>query len=45
MSSIIDKLLVLPDETIVLPGHMNETRIGHERQTNPFIAEALANRR
>jgi glyoxylase-like metal-dependent hydrolase (beta-lactamase superfamily II) len=45
MSSIIDKLLVLPDETIVLPGHMRETRIGHERQTNPFIAEALAARR
>jgi glyoxylase-like metal-dependent hydrolase (beta-lactamase superfamily II) len=45
MSSIIDKLLALPDETVVLPGHMDETRIGHERQTNPFVLEELARRR
>ncbi len=44
MTSIIDELLVLPDETIVLPGHMRETRIGHERATNPFILEALQQR-
>ncbi len=44
MQSIIDKLLVLPDDTIVLPGHMLETRIGHERQTNPFILDALQRR-
>ena len=41
MSSIVERLLPLPDETIVLPGHMMETRIGHERRTNPFILEAL----
>lgn len=44
MNSIIDKLLALPDDTIVLPGHMLETRIGHERLTNPFILDALQRR-
>jgi hydroxyacylglutathione hydrolase len=41
MSSIIDRLLPLPDETIVLPGHMLETTIGAERERNPFIRRAL----
>jgi glyoxylase-like metal-dependent hydrolase (beta-lactamase superfamily II) len=45
MSSIIDKLLKLPDDTIVLPGHMNETRIGFEKQHNPYILQELARRR
>ena len=45
MASIIDKLLQLPDDTVVLPGHMEETRIGHERQTNPFVLQELARRR
>ncbi len=45
MASIVDKLLALPDDTVVLPGHMDETRIGHERQTNPFVLEELARRR
>ena len=45
MSSIVDRLLELPDDTIVLPGHMQETQIGIERQTNPFILEELARRR
>ncbi len=45
MASIVDKLLALPDDTVVLPGHMEETRIGHERQTNPFVLEELASRR
>jgi glyoxylase-like metal-dependent hydrolase (beta-lactamase superfamily II) len=44
MSSIVDRLLVLPDETIVLPGHMQETQIGIERQTNPFVLEELSRR-
>jgi hydroxyacylglutathione hydrolase len=44
MSSIVDRLLELPDDTIVLPGHMQETKIGIERQTNPFILEELAHR-
>lgn len=45
MDSIINKLLVLPDDTIVLPGHMRETRIGFEKQANPFILDYLARRR
>jgi glyoxylase-like metal-dependent hydrolase (beta-lactamase superfamily II) len=45
MASIVDKLLSLPDDTIVLPGHMQETRIGFERQANPFVLEELARRR
>jgi glyoxylase-like metal-dependent hydrolase (beta-lactamase superfamily II) len=44
MDSIVDKLLTLPDDTIVLPGHMQETRIGFERQANPFVAQWLAQR-
>lgn len=45
MESIVEKLLALPDDTVVLPGHMAETRIGFERQANPFIADWLARRR
>src|SRR5690242_109629 len=41
LNSIIDRLLPLPDDTIVLPGHMLETTIGHERQNNPFVRRAL----
>jgi hydroxyacylglutathione hydrolase len=45
MASIVDRLLKLPDDTIVLPGHMQETKIGTERQANPFVLEELARRR
>jgi hydroxyacylglutathione hydrolase len=44
MSSIVDKLLRLPDTTTVLPGHMQETTIGFEREANPFIQQELAER-
>ena len=44
MSSIVERLLALPDDTIVLPGHMNETKIGIERETNPFIRQDLSRR-
>lgn len=37
MHSIREKLLILPDETKVYPGHMGETTIGYEKQNNPFI--------
>lgn len=36
--SIHDKLLPLPDETIVIPGHGPKTTIGEERESNPFLA-------
>lgn len=39
MRSIFDKLLPLGDDVKVLPGHMDLTTIGKERQTNPFILE------
>lgn len=35
--SIREQLYTLPDETRVLPGHMDETTIGHEKRTNPFV--------
>ena len=44
MASILDKLLPLPDDTIVLPGHMLETQIGVERETNPYIRRELRKR-
>jgi len=37
MQSIFEKLLALPDETRVLPGHGPETTIARERMTNPFL--------
>ncbi len=37
MSSINDKLMALPDETIVLSGHGPQTTIGYERKYNPFL--------
>ena len=45
MASIVDKLMTLPDDTVVLPGHMQETRIRQERQTNPFVLEELSRRK
>ena len=40
-SKIIDslhgKLLALPDETVVIPGHGPQTTIGEERENNPFL--------
>ncbi|HEX4074973.1 MAG TPA: MBL fold metallo-hydrolase [Candidatus Acidoferrales bacterium] len=37
LDSIREKLLVLPDEMIVLPGHGDTTTIGEEREHNPFL--------
>lgn len=37
MDNIFKKLMVLPDETIVFPGHGPETTIGDERRSNPFL--------
>jgi glyoxylase-like metal-dependent hydrolase (beta-lactamase superfamily II) len=35
--SIREKLYVLPDETIVYPGHGEPTTVGHEKKYNPFV--------
>ena len=37
MRSLRDKLMKLPDQTIVYPGHGPETTIGEERRWNPFL--------
>ena len=37
MNGIYTKLMVLPDDTVVYPGHGPETTIGTERQGNPFL--------
>lgn len=36
-SSIMDRLMALPPETVVHPGHMEETTIGREWAENPFV--------
>jgi glyoxylase-like metal-dependent hydrolase (beta-lactamase superfamily II) len=35
--SITQRLYTLPEDTRVLPGHMQETTIGYEREHNPFV--------
>ena len=35
--SLHEKLLTLPDDTVVTPGHGPQTTIGQERETNPFL--------
>ncbi len=37
VSSIREKLFVLPDETVVHPGHGPSTTVGEERSLNPYV--------
>jgi hydroxyacylglutathione hydrolase len=37
LGSIVTKLLVLDDDTVVLPGHGEKSTIGFERRANPFL--------
>jgi len=37
LGSIVRKLLVLDDDTVVLPGHGDKSTIGFERRANPFL--------
>jgi len=37
-SSIRNILFKLPDDTLVLPGHMDPTTIGREKRFNPFVS-------
>lgn len=37
IGSIRDKLIVLPEEIVVYPGHGETTTIGAERESNPFL--------
>ncbi len=37
MNSLHTKVMTLPDETVVYPGHGPDTTIGAERRANPFL--------
>lgn len=42
LKSIREKLFVLPDDTVVYPGHGPSTTIGFEKMSNPFAGLQLA---
>ncbi len=37
MRSLRDRVMTLPDNTVVIPGHGPRTTIGEEREENPFL--------
>ncbi len=37
MRSLRDRVMTLPDDTVVIPGHGPRTTIGEEREENPFL--------
>lgn len=39
IDSLHEKVLALPDETVVIPGHGPLTTIGEERESNPFLVK------
>jgi glyoxylase-like metal-dependent hydrolase (beta-lactamase superfamily II) len=39
LETLRHKVLTLPDDVAVLPGHGQQTSIGHERATNPFLLD------
>jgi hydroxyacylglutathione hydrolase len=39
LRSLREKVLTLPDDVVVLPGHGDQTSIGRERATNPFLLD------
>ena len=39
INSLHEKVLTLPDETVVIPGHGALTTIGEERESNPFLVK------
>ncbi len=39
MNSLHERVLALPDDTVVVPGHGPATTIWQERQTNPFLVK------
>jgi len=42
LHSLATKVLPLPDDIVVLPGHGEQTTIGAERATNPFLQDLPA---
>jgi glyoxylase-like metal-dependent hydrolase (beta-lactamase superfamily II) len=43
LRSLREKVLTLRDDVVVLPGHGEQTSIGRERATNPFLLDLLDN--
>ena len=41
LRSLSTKVLPLPDDVVVLPGHGEQTSIGRERATNPFLLDLI----
>jgi glyoxylase-like metal-dependent hydrolase (beta-lactamase superfamily II) len=41
LQTLRDKVLTLPDDIVVLPGHGEQTSIGRERATNPFLLDLI----
>ncbi|MCC7371674.1 MAG: MBL fold metallo-hydrolase [Chloroflexi bacterium] len=41
MISIMSRLMPLPEDTVVRPGHMDQTTIGFERRHNPLVQQIL----
>jgi glyoxylase-like metal-dependent hydrolase (beta-lactamase superfamily II) len=39
LRSLATKVLPMADDIVVLPGHGEQTTIGHERATNPFLQD------
>jgi glyoxylase-like metal-dependent hydrolase (beta-lactamase superfamily II) len=37
LNNIKEQIFSLPDDTILLPGHMEATMVGHEKRFNPFV--------
>lgn len=37
LDSINNKILTYPDDYIIYPGHYEETTVGEEKETNPFL--------
>ena len=44
LATLRDKVLTLPDDIVVLPGHGDQTTIGRERATNPFLLDLASDR-
>ena len=44
LRSLEEKVLTLPDDVVVLPGHGGQTSIGQERATNPYLRPARSGR-
>jgi len=41
LRSLTDKVLPLADDIVVLPGHGDQTTIGRERTTNPYLVDLV----